>query len=786
MIGETIDRYLLLEKIGSGGMGEVYKARHTSLEQYRAIKVLPAYLSMNKELVERFFREARRCAALNHPNIVRLEHVGEQNGVYYMVMDYVEGKSLRQVIDEQAPLAPLRAMEIGREVCRALEYAHAQGVIHRDIKPSNILISPDGRPVLTDFGIARGMEGDEPGLTSAGVPMGTPEYMSPEQVRGEALDGRADLYALGVVLYEMCTGELPFTARSSNVVRRMQVERTPEPPSFYNPSLPPALDALILKALAKNPAERFASAAEMGRALDAALRAEARDQQFQGSGLDDAADQGELVGAGMGRASGLDQGRLGGAVEAPSRPESPSRPEARRRSTLIGDDAPRRAGMDEREPAPPRIDGDRFERGSGAPGIFERPTQVPGAGPRTNGAHADATRSVPAWQQSLRQGWDRLGNRRWIPAVLAALAAVVVVAILLQTLSGGAGPRFRADKGWDPRNGHEYGTVFANGIPVFIITTPQGDLTPSQRAERAADRLRSMMDNTDGHRGISPDNIVAMNTARGETVLAYRRRTQRGDEPEPNDVIVNVDDGTARTYAGVSRMALAAWWRDLLRDQLRLSQGREPVSTYDTPVGKVMDRVYQQTGENRGGGTVAPADVKKAIDDLPRADRRVLYGAWRSVPNSRRNLALAGVPGGDVIIPRKSASASDSMWGHAPGKVIDGNLNTTWESRHGFRVRGKLHALKINLTRQASVSSVEVLEGNNLPSASQLHIKRARLLFPDGTSTEMTRNTATDALHAVFPTRRASAVKLLVDEVFPNNRPGDARLSIAEVRVWGR
>ncbi|MFC2037277.1 serine/threonine-protein kinase, partial [Chloroflexota bacterium] len=249
-------------------MARVYKAWQPSLERYVALKVLPQHFLHDAEFVTRFRREAKAAARLGHPNIVHIYDTGEANGQHYIAMEYLEGGSLGKRL-AAGPLPLDEAQSILAQVAQALDYAHARGLIHRDIKPANILFSADGRPQVTDFGIARAGDGTQ--LTRTGIIMGTPEYMAPEQAEGQPLDHRADLYALGVVLYQMLTGRAPFRGTTPHATLHAVIYEPPPPPRQINPGLPPAVEKVLLKALAKRPEDRFQRGAEMAAALQSTL-----------------------------------------------------------------------------------------------------------------------------------------------------------------------------------------------------------------------------------------------------------------------------------------------------------------------------------------------------------------------------------------------------------------------------------------------------------------------------------------------------------------------------------
>jgi len=264
LIGKSLGQYRIVEQLGRGGMAVVYKAYQASLDRYVAIKVLPFFQAQDPTAMERFYREARAIARLEHPNILTVFDFGQVDGTLYIVMQYVEGGTLKERLG--APLDLDVAAKIVRQVGEALEYAHGLGVVHRDIKPSNVLLAKGDRVLLSDFGLAKMMESTS-ALTKAGVGMGTPQYMSPEQGRGEPVDGRSDIYSLGVVLYEMLTGQVPFDAETPLAVVLKHLS-TPLPrPRGLNPQIPEPVEQVILKATAKSPAQRYQSAAEMVEAL---------------------------------------------------------------------------------------------------------------------------------------------------------------------------------------------------------------------------------------------------------------------------------------------------------------------------------------------------------------------------------------------------------------------------------------------------------------------------------------------------------------------------------------
>jgi serine/threonine-protein kinase len=260
------DRYELGETLGYGGMSEVHRGRDVRLGRDIAVKVLRADLARDPQFQHRFRREAQNAAALNHPAIVAVYDTGETMSDYgplpYIVMEFVDGRTLRDIVKTQGPMDSHRAMETMADVCAALDFSHRNGIIHRDVKPANIMINSDGAVKVMDFGIARALA-DGQGVTQTAAVVGTAQYLSPEQARGEQVDARSDVYAAGCVLYELITGEPPFTGDSPVAVAYQHVREDPSPPSHQNPAVPAALDAVVLKAMSKNPANRYQSAAEM-------------------------------------------------------------------------------------------------------------------------------------------------------------------------------------------------------------------------------------------------------------------------------------------------------------------------------------------------------------------------------------------------------------------------------------------------------------------------------------------------------------------------------------------
>ena len=263
-------RYELEEQVGSGGMSKVFRAHDRLLERTVAIKILHEHYSKDEEYVERFRREARAVAQLAHPNVVTVIDRGEHEGRQYIVFEFIDGENLKQLVEREGALPPKQVVELGLQVASALASAHARGVVHRDVKPQNVILTDEGRPKVTDFGIAR--SSDVESVTLTGTVMGTSEYLAPEQARGELVDFRTDVYSLGVILFELSAGEVPFRGENPVSVAMRHLHEPVPSVREQRPEIPARLDAAIRQAMAKDPEERFGSMEELIAELEACRR----------------------------------------------------------------------------------------------------------------------------------------------------------------------------------------------------------------------------------------------------------------------------------------------------------------------------------------------------------------------------------------------------------------------------------------------------------------------------------------------------------------------------------
>jgi serine/threonine protein kinase len=388
-------RYQVGELLGYGGMAEVHRGRDLRLGRDVAIKMLRTDLARDDTFQLRFRREAQNAASLNHPAIVAVYDTGEERGssgesLPYIVMEYVNGRTLKEVLAVEGRLMPRRALEIVAEICSALEFSHRHGIIHRDIKPGNVMLTQTGQIKVMDFGIARALAASGSTMTQTSAVIGTAQYLSPEQARGESVDARSDVYATGCVLYELLCGQPPFVGDSPVSVAYQHVREDARPPSLLNRDVPPAVDAVVLKALAKNPLNRYQSAAEMRADL---LRAAAGRPVYA-----DPADGGWSSGGGPSRhppsadqpvaGRGGVRARRGGGDRAGGRPAREPRPDDRgagagradqgRRRVAVGHagSAGRDAAAERPELHPQRGDQSGARPGRGGSAQLDRPADL--------------------------------------------------------------------------------------------------------------------------------------------------------------------------------------------------------------------------------------------------------------------------------------------------------------------------------------------------------------------------------------------------------------------------
>ncbi len=271
MVGELLaDRYELEELVGTGGMSSVYRAHDRLLDRKVALKVLHEHYGVDEASVERFRREARAVASVSHPNVVTVIDRGEQNGRQFIVFEYVEGENLKQILRRTRQLSVEQALEFVVQVARGLAYAHQEGIVHRDVKPQNVLVDANGVAKVTDFGIARSLDVQH-GMTQTGTVLGTSDYIAPEQAQGQVVDEQSDVYSLGVVLYELLTGEVPFPGENFVAVAMRHINEPPPRVSRLRPDVPPRVDAAIERAMAKRPSDRFRSMDTFAAELEACL-----------------------------------------------------------------------------------------------------------------------------------------------------------------------------------------------------------------------------------------------------------------------------------------------------------------------------------------------------------------------------------------------------------------------------------------------------------------------------------------------------------------------------------
>lgn len=268
------NRFQLLKEIGRGGMGIVFQAHDKQLKEQVAIKVLSPLLSNNADGLERLKREVSAARRITHPNVIRIHDISESGGLHFVSMEYFSGTTLKDIIKRDGAFSAAQGSQIAFQICDGLESAHKHGVIHRDLKSQNIIVNDHGELKIIDFGLATNIH--QQGMTATGLILGTPEYMAPEQVAGKKADERADIYSFGIILYELFTGKVPFTGETAIAIGFQQMREDPPPPRESNPQISTELERIILKALQKNPSDRYSSVSEMRTDLETAFQASAR------------------------------------------------------------------------------------------------------------------------------------------------------------------------------------------------------------------------------------------------------------------------------------------------------------------------------------------------------------------------------------------------------------------------------------------------------------------------------------------------------------------------------
>lgn len=437
LVGQQLGRYLIQEEIGRGGMARVYRALDTTLKRTVALKVLAPQLAVDPEFAQRFEREAVTAANLRHPNIVTIFDVGEQNGARYIAMEYVRGRTLHAIIEERGALGLGYAIGIVGPVAAALDYAHTQGSVHRDIKPQNIMIDADGRVLLADFGIAQAPEGSGERLTRTGIFMGTPEYISPEQASAQRVDGRSDLYSLGIATYEAITGMVPFSGATPQLIVA-HAQTPPPPPSSIDPDQPPELDIVMARILAKRPESRFVS----GIAFVEALRVVARKHGIA------AATTPQIAELALPRSSSAGQSTVSlGRGQTPFAAPAPILPPPRPRPAPALDPAPDQTSTDPtqvgalpRDPQPSRPAPARPPTADPPRARAPLPPPPPRRFEEFDDDGRAARRSIPARPAGGYGGARDSSPRAWIVGGLLGGLFLVLLVVLWRTVGSAAPP----------------------------------------------------------------------------------------------------------------------------------------------------------------------------------------------------------------------------------------------------------------------------------------------------------------------------------------------------------
>ena len=618
-------RYELLRRIARGGMADVYLARDASLDRQVAVKVLFPEFANDPSFVERFRREAKAAANLNHPNIVGIYDWGQEQGTYYIVMEYVVGRNMADVLRSTGRLSPDRAAEIAADVAEALSSAHNAGLVHRDIKLGNIIVSDDGQVKVADFGIATALArrtGDN--LTHIGSVMGTATYFSPEQAQGKALDGRSDLYSLGVVLYEMIVGKPPFTAETSTAVAVKHVQERPLAPSLLGVSVVESLEAIILKLLAKNPANRYPKADDLGADLQRYLAGAHSIPARSGESPRTGTAERPAVGSQAPPAATAERPRTGGVAAAP-----PTATEDRPRTGGVAAAPPARGG-------PPT-----------GPGVQVPAAPGPGSGPDPPQQYAPPAYYYEEVHRS--DGWKR--------AVLMFLGLAVLVAAL-----GFLGVTFYRSLGLDDDNepevptatdgaalvdvpdvvGLSYGEADAQlrsvGLvpePSYQVNTGQPENTVFAQSPPAGQRIeeggtvaltvsqgeiprvppvrgRNRVDATEILRSAGYEVIVIEGPSQAEAGIVVGQEPSSNTELAPGEAVtITVSTGPGQIFVpDVRGQTLSQAFQTLIGQGFRVGERREPSTTVEE--GQIID-----TDPPHGFPVSAGLEVFVIISDGP-------------------------------------------------------------------------------------------------------------------------------------------------------------------------
>ncbi|WP_018502389.1 Stk1 family PASTA domain-containing Ser/Thr kinase [Parafrankia discariae] len=561
LVGE---RYELGGCIGYGGMAEVYRGRDIRLGREVAVKTLRADLARDPTFLARFRREAQSSASLNHPAIVSVYDTGEDviNGTQlpYIVMEFIEGQTLRDVLQAQGPLDERHAMQVTAEICAALDYSHRMGIIHRDIKPANVMLATDGSAKVMDFGIARATTATTSNMTATSAVIGTAQYLSPEQARGARVDTRSDVYSTGVLLYELLTGEPPFRGDNPVAVAYQHVREIPPPPSSHDARISPEADAVVLKAMEKDPDDRYATAGEMREDLERALSGHRVHAMMMGAG-----DETMLGDTGAGTA--------GTALLGNSRGGYDDRYEGRTGYQGRYDDGyDEPGGYDDGYGEQTRLGGQSYDR-------FDQTGPVDrygNAGPPGHRAGAGADE-------------DRAGSSTWkfVLAGLGAVVVFVVVALLASSLLGGGGD--------------------GGDTAAAEITIPSG--LKGQPYDAVVARLQSsgftghFDKQTQESTEVKPDAVLEISPGEGQTIAAdgtisITVASAPGQQVVPNDIVGMSQQAATDALTGLGLQVSAMPYYEAA------SQGVGKVEKADPEAGSPVD----------AGGTVTIWVVSSTVN----------------------------------------------------------------------------------------------------------------------------------------------------------------------------